>query len=232
MNDLASQLGVSRESIRRDLRELELSGLARRIYGGAVISPKEGDRPFSERARVNAREKSRIGEAAAAIVKDGMKIFVSSGTTSLAVVRHLNNHKELTIVTNSIAVAAHYFSRSWGTNVRVLGGAMVPEYQATFGHATVTSLAGHYFDLAVLGASAVHPEQGIMGYGEDEAALHSTARSQAATTIIVADGSKFGRFGSVHAFGLADVDTVVTSGRISEEFLLQFAKEKVRLIQA
>jgi len=231
VNALADRLDVSPESIRRDLRQLELQGFARRVYGGAVLSPLEGDRPFAERNRVNAREKTKIAEAAAALVENGMKIYISSGTTTLACVKHLYKHQDLTIFTNSIAVAAHFFSRGWGTSVRVLGGPMVPEYQATFGHATIMALSGHRFDLALMGASAVHVDHGFMGYGEDEVALHNAARLQAARTMIVADSSKFGRFGSVRAFGLGDANQVITSGKIGEDFLQRFAELNVDLIQ-
>lgn len=232
VNSLAAQLDVSPESIRRDLRQLELQGSARRVYGGAILKPAEGDRPFGERSRVNVREKVKIGESAARLIENGMKIFVGSGTTTLACVKHLSAHRELTIVTNSIAVAAHFFSRSWGTSVRVLGGPMVPEYQATFGHTTLASMAEHRFDIALLGASAVNLEQGFMGYGEDEVVMLNAARANANRTIVVADSSKFGRFGAVRAFGLGDVHTVVTSGKLADDFVAAFSQSNVHLVQA
>jgi oligopeptide/dipeptide ABC transporter ATP-binding protein len=89
VKDLVDHLKVSHESIRRDLRELETQGFARRVYGGAVIDQQESDQPFAERLRVGQREKARIGEAAAALVKDGMKIFVDEGTTALACLKHI-----------------------------------------------------------------------------------------------------------------------------------------------
>ena len=231
VSSLAERLDVSPESIRRDLRMLETNGFARRVYGGAVLTPSESDRPFGERSRVNAPEKNRIAETAANLVQNGMKIFVSSGTTTLACVKHLHKHQDLTIFTNSIAVAAHFFSHGWGTSVRVLGGPMVPEYQATFGHATITALSGHRFDLALMGASAVHIDHGFMGFGEDEVALHDAARLQASKTIMVADSSKFGRFGSVRAFGLGHAHDVITTTGIDEEFVQRFKDLGVNLIK-
>ncbi|HWK63666.1 MAG TPA: DeoR/GlpR family DNA-binding transcription regulator [Rhizobiaceae bacterium] len=231
VNSLAERLEVSPESIRRDLRVLEINGFARRVYGGAVLTPNESDKPFGERSRVNAPEKNLIAEKAASLVQNGMKIFVSSGTTTLACVKHLHKHQDLTIFTNSIAVAAHFFSHGWGTSVRVLGGPMVPEYQATFGHATITALNGHRFDLALMGASAVHIDHGFMGFGEDEVALHDAARLQASATVMVADASKFGRFGSVRAFGLGDAHHVVTTSGIGQDFIQRFNDLGVNLIK-
>ena len=132
VKDLVDQLKVSHESIRRDLRELETQGFARRVYGGAVLESQESDQPFAERLRVGGREKMRIGEAAGALVKDGMKIFVDEGTTALACLKYIETRKDLTIVTNSLAVASHFFYQG-SANVRVLGGRLQPVYQATFG---------------------------------------------------------------------------------------------------
>lgn len=231
VNSLAERLEVSQESIRRDLRVLETNGYARRVYGGAVLTPAESDRPFADRNRVNAPGKNLIAEAAAGLIQNGMKIFVSSGTTTLACVKQLHKHQDLTIFTNSIAVAAHFFSHGWGTSVRVLGGPMIPEYQATFGHATIMALNGHRFDLALMGASAVHIDHGFMGFGEDEVALHDAARLQANRTVMVSDASKFGRFGSVRAFGLGDAHHVITTEDIGEDFVGRFKELGVDLIR-
>lgn len=231
VNSLAQRLRVSQESVRRDLRALESSGLVRRVYGGVVLTTAtEADKPFGERSRVFAQEKSRIAEKASNLIQNGMKIFVSSGTTTLACVRQLDKHQDLTLFTNSIAIAAHFFTHGWGTSVRVLGGPMIPEYQATYGHSTIIALSNHRFDLALMGASAVHIEHGFMGYGEDEVALHNAARLQAGTTVMVADASKFGRFGSVRAFGLGDADHVITNDNIGSDFIERFAELNVDLL--
>ena len=170
VKELADHLQVSQESIRRDLKELESRGYARRVYGGAVLDQQESDQPFTERLRVASREKARIGEAAAALVEDGMKVFIDTGTTTLACLKHLENRKDITVVSNSLAVAAHFFHLPQAS-VRVLGGRMRPEYQATYGHETVAALKEHFFDLAIIAISAIHSDRGFMDFGEDEAVL-------------------------------------------------------------
>lgn len=231
VKDLADQLQVSQESIRRDLKELETRGHARRVYGGAVIDQHESDQPFGERLRVGAREKARIGEAAASLVKDGMKIFIDTGTTTIACLKHLENRKDLTVVSNSIAVASHFFTVP-ETSVRVLGGRMRSDYQATYGHETVAALKEHFFDLAIIAISAIHIDRGFMDFGEDEAVLRRIARTQAKKSVIVADSSKFGRLGSIHTLGLDEIDAVITSGVIGREFSDQFSQSNVEVIHA
>lgn len=231
VNQLAEQLQVSQESIRRDLKELESRGHARRVYGGAVLDQQESDQPFAERLRVGGREKARIGEAAAVLVQDGMKVFIDTGTTTLACLKHLENRKDLTIVSNSIAVAAHFFHVP-EASVRVLGGRMRSDYQATYGHETVAALKEHFFDLAIIAISAVHIERGFMDFGEDEAILRRIARAQAKRSVIVADSSKFGRLGSIHTLGLNEIDAVITTDGIAKEFSDKFIQSNVEIIHA
>jgi DeoR/GlpR family transcriptional regulator of sugar metabolism len=231
VKDLVDQLKVSQESIRRDLRELETQGFARRVYGGAVIDRQGSDQPFAERLRVRAREKARIGEAAAALIKEGMKIFVDEGTTTLACLKHLETRKDLTIVSNSLAVAAHFYYSST-PSVRVLGGRLRPDYQATFGPETVAAMKEHFFDLAIIAISAVHAERGFMDYDEDEAITRRAARAQAKRSVIVADSSKFGRLGSIHTFALHDVHAVITGETLSKDFSDKFLKSNVEIIYA
>jgi len=231
VQDLVDQFEVSAESIRRDLRELEKRGVARRVYGGAVLSPEIGDREFGERARVNSREKARIGAAAARLVENGMKVFIGSGTTALMVAKCLEGHKDLTIVTNSIGAAALYFGHA-NAKIRVLGGAMRTDYQATYGHTTVSALNEHHFDIAILGASAVHEEYGFMSYEEEEVALHKLADAHAGRTIVVADSSKFGLISAVRSFDIAEVDVIVTGGHVERKFIELFEKNRQEFIQA
>ncbi|NRF10574.1 DeoR/GlpR family DNA-binding transcription regulator [Agrobacterium pusense] len=231
VKELADHLHVSQESIPRDLKELEARGYARRVYGGAVLDQQESDQPFTERLRVASREKARIGEAAAALVEDGMKVFIDTGTTTLACLKHLESRKDITVVSNSLAVAAHFFHLPQAS-VRVLGGRMRPEYQATYGHETVAALKEHFFDLAIIAISAIHSDRGFMDFGEDEAVLRRVARAQAKRSVVVADSSKFGRLGSIHTFGLNDIDAVVTSGVMAREFSEQFNQSNVEIIHA
>ena len=175
--DLSEMLGVSQESIRRDLKEMEARGHLRRVYGGAVADEKEADRPYSDRLRLAMREKIRIGQAAASLIENGMKVFIDTGTTAVACLRHLGDCRNVTVVSNSVAIAAYLCERP-EIGFRMLGGRLRPEYQAVYGHETMTALCEHYFDLALLGISTVHLDRGFMDFGEDEAELRRIARDR------------------------------------------------------
>ncbi|GLK67637.1 DeoR/GlpR family DNA-binding transcription regulator [Hansschlegelia plantiphila] len=226
----AAILRVSAETIRRDLKDLEGSGHARRVYGGAVVDRKEGDRPFNERTRVNAREKGRIALAARPLVKDGMKIFIDTGTTTLAFARHLLGRR-VAIHTNSIDIAA-LLCTDPEADVVVLGGEMKPTYKALFGHQTLAAISEHFYDMAVVSIGTVHAEHGFMDRGQDEALLRRAALKQSRRSVMLADSSKFGRLGTVRTFALGDIGALVTDGPLSTEFAELFQKTKVDLIHA
>ena len=173
VKDLATRLAISTETVRRDLRDLELRGHARRVYGGAVLDRRESDRPFDERVRVGAREKARIAEAALPLVEDGMTVFIDAGTTTLAFARKLLGRR-IRVHTNSIDIAA-LLAGDPQAQVTVLGGDMKPDYRALFGHRTLAVLREHIYDVAIMGIVTVHHAHGFMDLGEDEAVLRRFA---------------------------------------------------------
>jgi DeoR/GlpR family transcriptional regulator of sugar metabolism len=96
----------------------------------------------------------------------------------------------------------------------------------------MAALERHSFDLAIIAISAVHVERGFMDFGEDEAVLRRIARERARRSVVVADSTKFGRSGSIHTFGLHQVDALVTSGVLAKDFAEQFAQANVDVIHA
>lgn len=230
VNALADGLMVSTETIRRDLKELEARGEARRIYGGAVVDRKT-EQPFAERRRVQAREKARIGAAAAGLVTDGMRIFVDTGTTTLAFVNQIVDRTDLHVHTNSIDVA-DALAHNPQAKVTVAGGTLVPMFKALFGPDTLRSIERDSYDLAIMSIGTVHADQGFMDRGEDEAELRRVARRRARRSVMLADSSKFGRLGRIATFALTDVDVLVTDAPPKGAFVDRFQGSKVRIILA
>ena len=104
---LARQLAVSDMTIRRDLERLAEQGRIVRTRGGAA--PAEHvlfEFQFLQRARQNHHQKQAIGATAAALIEDGQSVLLDSGTTTLAVARHLVNRRGLVVITTSLPIAA------------------------------------------------------------------------------------------------------------------------------
>ena len=107
ISDLAQRVGVSGETIRRDLAELGEAGLLNRTYGGATVRPLVSEPGISERGRVLVEERSRIGSAAAGRVKAKEVVMIDGGSTTYQVARHLAQMtRDITLITNSVTIAA------------------------------------------------------------------------------------------------------------------------------
>src|SRR5947199_1567191 len=97
--DVAAELGVSEDSVRRDLRELAAAGLCQRVYGGALpVSPAIAD--YATRTAVNVSSKERVAARAAALVRPGCTVIIDGGTTALAVAKSLPPDLDATVVTH------------------------------------------------------------------------------------------------------------------------------------
>jgi DeoR family glycerol-3-phosphate regulon repressor len=230
VNALSDSLAVSTETIRRDLKELEARGEARRVYGGAVLDRKV-ERPFVERRRVQAREKARIGAAAAALVEEGMTIFVDTGTTTLAFANQIAERSGIGVHTNSIDIA-DLLAHNPASTVTVVGGTLVPLFKALFGPDTLRAVARNSYDLAIMSIGTVHADHGFMDRGEDEAELRRVVRGRAKRTVMLADSSKFGRLGRITTFALTDVDVLVTDAPPKGAFAERLDGSRVQVILA
>src|ERR1700691_4762248 len=95
--DLALELGISEDSVRRDLRDLAAAGLCQRVYGGAVpASPALAD--YGTRASVEPDSKGRVATRAAGLIPPGSTLVLDGGTTTLAVVQALPADLDCTVI--------------------------------------------------------------------------------------------------------------------------------------
>jgi DeoR/GlpR family transcriptional regulator of sugar metabolism len=189
--ELAGQLGVSTETIRRDLDELTEQGKLNRTYGGA-IRPLSTEPNVTERHNLLVAERERIARAALQVIKPGNVLMFGSGSTTVHVARRLAvEQKNITVITHSFGVAT-VLALNPTIKVLMLPGDYQASEGATFGVHTVSFLNGFYADFAVLGASGLTPD-GPADALIEAGAVYSAMAMRAAQTVIVADHSKFDR---------------------------------------
>ncbi|QND54653.1 DeoR/GlpR transcriptional regulator (plasmid) [Phyllobacterium sp. 628] len=231
VKDISKRLDVSRETIRRDLKILEREGHLRCVYGGGVKPVVGLDQPAAERMRINAREKGRLAVLAARLVQNDTKIFIDSGSTTLAFARHLLKIERLNIFTNSLDIA-QLFDESYSGSVTVIGGKLNPSYRALFGSSTLEAIKGHLFDVAFVSIAAVDYNFGFMDYGADEAAVRRELRKHSRRCIMLADSNKFGRSANIRTLELQDIDTLVTDAQPRVDFADKLKEAHVEVIYA
>lgn len=201
--DLAQALGVAEETIRRDIRAMSRENLVRKVHGGATALPKlDQEQPYEQRGRHDARAKQLIGRYAAGLVHDAEIIALDGGGATEWAARSLMGQKQLTLVTNSLPVAAVLsgkLSRGEITGrLILLGGQVYPENQTTQGALCLEAIQKFHFHKVFLGVSALG-EQGPMVWEPEEGAVSAAFVRQAQQTILLAESAK-GRRSSLYTF--------------------------------
>lgn len=214
--ELAERFGVSPYTIRRDLDRLDTDGVLVRTHGGG-LSPSGFPKPDSEfdvRAKIHTAAKDEIGRLAADLVKDNSTITINSGTTTLALVRFLREHRDLTVVTNSLTLPA-VINPAVCRDLYVVGGLVRFTSQATIGAYEIefgqdNSRIHIQSDLALIGVGAISVTQGYSTSNVAEAGIMSAMLRQASSVAILADSSKFNRTLFARVAELSAADYLVT----------------------
>lgn len=198
---IVAEMGVSRETVRRDLMDMEAAGELRRVRGGAVSIHESGEPPFAERAQTRLKEKRLIARTAAALVQSGQTVFLDAGSTTTLLAEALSALSGLTLVTNSIEAAQKLREADGMANrdnrVVLLGGELSLELPATFGAATVNELSRYHVDLAMLSPYGIEASQGASSFDLQEAEIARAMVRHACRVMILADYSKIGVVGRV-----------------------------------
>jgi len=236
VTDLSERFGISEVSIRRDLERLEKLGLLKRVHGGAVAMPSSvAGQGYQSRLQQHAREKERIGLAAAALIHPGERLIFDSGTTVLHVVRHLPGHLlmdgDLTVITGSLPVVREL--GPWkGVDLILLGGIYLPEYDVVVGPQTVDNLKGLNADKLFLGTDGLTFSRGITTSNLLEAEVDQAMVRAAREVIVVADSSKIGVVGLTSIMPLTEINTLITDSEAPADFVAQLRAEGVNVILA
>lgn len=207
VGDLADRLRVSGATIRRDLQSLSASRLLLRTHGGAVAADGGEELSVRVKATRNAAQKQRIGRAAAALVQDGAVVGMTGGSTATQLGRALAEHREITVVTNAINIAAELAGRP--VRLVVIGGVVRQSYELV-GPAAEAMLANYHLDIAFIGVDGLTPEEGCTTHNEMEASTDRSFLNRARRTVVIADSSKIGRVTFARIAPLSRIDDVVT----------------------
>lgn len=228
-SDLATELGLSEDSIRRDLRELAAAGLLTRVYGGALpASPALADYPT--RAGVSPESKRRVAARAVSLIQPGSTVILDGGTTTLEVVRALPRTLECTIITHSPTIAAALLDHA--ADVFILGGRLFKHSAVASGAAAVEAAARIRADVFLLGVTGVHPVGGLTTGDPDEAAMKRALAARAADTYVLASAEKIGAVSPYDVLPLSAVTGVVADRDADPDTLGQLRDRGVDLIEA
>jgi DeoR/GlpR family transcriptional regulator of sugar metabolism len=226
---LANTLEVSRETIRRDILQLEAVGLVRRVHGGAVSLKPLIEASVHERRFRLAEEKHVISRAAAALISPGQSCFVDGGTTTAIFATALAAIANVTVITNSLNVAAAIRQARPRADVILAGGQVAEDGSANYGEFTIEQLQRFNTDVAILSPVGLHPEKGMTYYAMPETQVARVMQSRAGRTIVLADHTKLGLFSYIVSFPCRSIDTLVTD-RIESADIEYFQEAGIRQV--
>lgn len=221
VRDTAQRFGVTTETVRRDLDQLEREGLLRRVHGGAVPAgaTTSFEPRFTERELVAAGQKDAIALAALQFLPgEGGSIILDAGTTTRALAARLGAASRLTVVTNAPATAAIVLGNG-SFNVQMIGGRLRSSSQAAVGPQAVAALEALRVDVAFLGTNGLSLDYGASTPDPDEAFAKAAMVRAGRRVVVLADSSKLGEESLNRFAELSQIDAVVTDDGIARDYV-------------
>ena len=240
LDSLSSELRVSQSTIRRDVEQLERTGLVRRTHGGVIWvgdrsagagSNSNGVRPyaFDQRMDYQADAKRQIAKAAAKLVRPGQTIILDGGTTTFYLARELLG-QPLQLVTNSLPIA-NLFINDENVELVLVGGILYPRYGVLLGPMAEHELGNIHAQTLFISVAGVH--DGAL-YNQNLLLVQAERRmmQQAQEVVLLVDSGKFGQQALTQLGKLDEIDVVVTDEGLSEDHRAMVREAGCELIVA
>lgn len=228
--DISRSMGVSEDTIRRDLRELAQQGLLQRVHGGALpSSPAMAD--FAGRESIAPEGKVAIGRAAAQKIQRGQVVILDGGTTARQIARHIPRELEATIVTHSPTIALELLHHP-GIEVILIGGRLFKHSVVAVGATAIEAIAKLHADTYFMGVTGIHPKTGLTTGDFEEAAVKRALSQAAADTFVLASSEKLNAASPYSIVPLDAISGIITERSASPASLRPFGKLKIPIMRA
>ncbi len=217
--ELSRLFGVSEVTIRQDLQALAEQNLLVRTHGGAIPANRlASELSLALRRQQQALAKERIGVAGAAMIDDGDAVFLDTSSTALAIAMRLRQHRQVTVITNSIAIVQELMA-SPDLTVVVPGGRLRRETASLIGVDGLEVLAGYNIQKGFFGAHGLSLAEGLTDVSAEEADVKAAMAARCRQVIAVIDATKWGRVGFASFAPLAAVHHIITAADAPAELV-------------
>lgn len=230
--ELAAELAVTAETIRRDLSVLERQGLLRRVHGGAIPVERLGFEPaLAARDAVLTAEKDRIAKAALAELPAEGSVLLDAGSTTARFAEVLPVDRPLTVLTNALPIAMSLAARS-NITVLFIGGRVRGRTLAAVDSWALDALGQSYVDVAFLATNGISVQRGLTTPDQAEAAVKRAMVGAARRTVLLADHTKVGSDHLARFAELGDVDTFITDSGLDERTAAEIEAQGPQVVRA
>lgn len=237
VSELAGLLGVTKETVRKDLAALEEQGLAVWRHGGAALTERSAAPiPYALRESFHKEGKRRIARAACTLIRENDSLLLESSTTTMALCHELLERPELlrslTIITNSFYITQLFEMGSLVKNLLFLGGWLIASEGATQGRHTYEALRQFHPDKAFLSGAALNESMQLTAYYENDMCFQQESMQYAKSTILLLDKAKYPSTGLFTVSDLRPVQYLVTDAEFPEHGQELLRKQRVNFISA
>lgn len=205
---LSTELGVSDDTLRRDLAELDQKGFLTKVHGGAIA--KSGiSIEFTDRLNKAVESKQKMAAKVIPMFEEGDVILIDGGTSNLEIARQLPKDLKLTVYTNSFPIVNVLFDHP-NLDLIFLGGKVFASSQVTVGVSVFQTLQTVNPDWVIVGFSDIHPEKGLTSPDREEAMIKRMMVERGKKRIVLVESYKLNTVRTYHVASLGDIDYIVT----------------------
>ena len=209
IDELASLLDVSTQTIRRDIKKLSEDGILSRYHGGAGQASSAINRELEKREVSQTEEKRRIARAVAERIPDRSTIFLAAGTTIEYVAKALDVRQDLRIITTCLRVANLLYPRR-DFDVMIPGGSLRPQNSGIIGPSALEFLRGFRADYLIMSLGAIDPDGTMLEFDVNEVAVMKVMMANSKQIYVAADHTKFDASASVELGNITEIDALFT----------------------
>jgi DeoR/GlpR family transcriptional regulator of sugar metabolism len=226
--DLSKQIKVSDDTIRRDIQQLAEIGKIIKVHGGA-LSPSFHNTRTSSNDVYAYNKKQIIAEKAITLLKDGMVILTTGGTTIIEMARALPPELHVTFISGSIPALAEYMVHP-NIEVIAIGDKVSKDSKITVGSDAISRIRELKVDLCFLGVSAINLETGVSD-NDWEVVQIKKAMVESSQKLICMTISE--KINSRQPFQVCDskkIDTLITELPPDDELLNAYVRAGIQVL--
>lgn len=217
-SEIAEVIGVSVDTVRRDLADMEEKGLVRKIRGGVVICDDDpGKKSFGIRSVFHKDEKIELCAGLESLITDGQTVALNNGTTNIEAAKFLcEKYTRLNIITNSLAILGLMLERR-KFNVIVPGGIVDMQEKSLYGAHCEADIKNYNIDVALLAVNAVSTQKGVTDFRFNEVGIINAMINSSEKRYVLADSSKFEAVSCINICHLNKIDGFLTDRFIKDD---------------
>ena len=227
--ELCKLLNVSAVTIRKDLKLLEEKGLLFRTHGGASLeNPYINEKAVNEKEKISVEEKNGIAQTAANLIDENDSIMIASGTTVQALAKFIKPKNKLTVITSSLYVVLHLINHK-NIEILQLGGYVRHSSASVIGNYATQILENISCSKLFLGVDGIDLDYGLSTTSLEEAQLNKKMLASTQKTIVLADSSKFGKRSFAKICGIGEVNQIITDSGVSTAIVRKLEEKGIQV---